>query len=141
MPETDNPKHDPPWMGHGELILVVDDEPAVAELVRRILEISGFKVAMAADGLQALAYLQSHSSEVKAVLTDIRMPKMDGSELLQEIRKMAPSMPVLGITALMSRADMVELQSHPFTGLVQKPFTVPGLRDALAKALAPAKDN
>jgi chemosensory pili system protein ChpA (sensor histidine kinase/response regulator) len=66
------------------LVLVVDDSITVRRVTQRLLKREGFRVAMAADGLQALEVLQLEKPSV--VLTDIEMPRMDGFDLVRNIR-------------------------------------------------------
>jgi CheY-like chemotaxis protein len=67
-------------------ILAVEDEPALLELIREVLEAEGHTVETAADGVEALEKLKARSFDL--VLTDVRMPRMDGLELLAHIRKL-----------------------------------------------------
>jgi two-component system, OmpR family, response regulator MprA len=79
-------------------ILVVDDEPAVRDSLRRALELEGYEVELAADGEQALDRL-ARDSEPDAVILDILMPGIDGLEVCRRIRQTGSSLPVLMLTA------------------------------------------
>jgi CheY-like chemotaxis protein len=83
-------------------ILIVDDEPHVIRIMRLALENTGYQVDEAANGLQALDYLQDNSPDV--VITDIDMPRMDGRELCMEIERTIPDRP-FRIYVLTARAE------------------------------------
>jgi CheY-like chemotaxis protein len=82
---------------NGLTILVVEDDPIQRRQIARALASSGYPVAMAADGEEAIDILAEE--EVAIVLTDRRMPRMDGMELLGQIREKYPRIPVGLITA------------------------------------------
>jgi len=82
----------------GMRILVVDDEPAVRDSLRRALELEGYEVELAADGEAALARLEA-SSHPDAVVLDILMPGIDGLEVCRQMRAAGDEVPVLMLTA------------------------------------------
>jgi two-component system response regulator MprA len=79
-------------------ILVVDDEPAVRESLRRALELEGYEVDLAADGQEALARLEQRD-QPDALILDILMPRMDGLEVCRKLRLEGDEVPVLMLTA------------------------------------------
>ncbi len=79
-------------------ILVVDDEPAVRESLRRALELEGYKVELASDGDEAIARL-ARAEQPDAVILDILMPRVDGLEVCRHLRTSGNSVPVLMLTA------------------------------------------
>jgi CheY-like chemotaxis protein len=81
-------------------ILLVDDELDIVNSVRRWLEAAGFKVYGFTDPLQALEYFQNNSNNVDLVLSDIRMRKLDGYELVKKIKAIHPQTKVVFMTAL-----------------------------------------
>ena len=80
-----------------ERILIVDDEEGMRRLLGRILTREGYDTTTAANGADALRLVASERFDL--VVTDIKMPEMDGLQLLQEIRQYEPSLPVIVITA------------------------------------------
>ena len=83
-------------------ILIVDDEPHVIRIMRLALENAGYQVDEAANGQQALDYLQDHCPDV--MITDIDMPRMDGRKLCMEIERSMPDRP-FRIYVLTARAE------------------------------------
>jgi two-component system cell cycle sensor histidine kinase/response regulator CckA len=111
-------------------VLVVDDDEVVRLIARRSLEAAGYHVWEASDGTQALGYLLQ--GVVDVVVTDIRMPKMDGWELLTHLRSMSPRIPTL----LMSGYD-IHLGTSEISELVlAKPFRPEQLTNLVRQLLA-----
>jgi two-component system, OmpR family, response regulator MprA len=79
-------------------ILVVDDEPAVRESLRRALELEGYRVELATDGDEAIARL-GEAEQPDAVILDILMPRLDGLEVCRRLRSSGNAVPVLMLTA------------------------------------------
>jgi two-component system, OmpR family, response regulator MprA len=79
-------------------VLVVDDEPAVRESLRRALELEGYRVELATDGDEAIARLE-RAEQPDAVILDILMPRLDGLEVCRRLRSSGNSVPVLMLTA------------------------------------------
>jgi CheY-like chemotaxis protein len=76
--------------GHGEMILVVDDEAAIREIARRTLENCGYRVLTAGDGAEAIALYAEKRDEIEAVLTDMMMPYMDGLATIRALQRLDP---------------------------------------------------
>lgn len=87
-------------------VLVVDDEPTLRRLVKRALSGAGISVTEASNGLEALALCRHQN--FGAVVSDVRMPVMDGLELLAELQRLDPGLPVI----LVSGSDEVETQQE-----------------------------
>jgi hypothetical protein len=125
---------------NGELALVVDDEAAVREVVRRALEAFGYRVISCASGAEAIVRFRASQSDVRLVVTDIMMPEMDGPALALALRAIAPGVPILGMTGVCDSATMQHLQTLAFTTLLAKPFTVGELLTAVHEAIGVAAD-
>jgi CheY-like chemotaxis protein len=130
-----------PPRGRDEIILVVDDEAAVRQVVRCTLESHGYRVIAAAEGNDALARFAQHRAEVKAVLTDMMMPGMDGPSLISALRQLEPRLPILGMTGWGSRSSIKRLDSPALQALLTKPFTRTKLLAVLHRALARARPS
>ncbi len=116
-------------------VLVVDDEPALRSVARRTLEKDGLCVLEAADGAEGLERFRSHESHVSLVMLDLTMPGMGGGEVLTEIRRTHPRLPVI-IASGYDRADeMGSMAQDGSTRFLQKPFGINALRAVVGEML------
>ena len=113
-------------------ILVVDDERAVRESLRRALELEGYRIDLAADGREALEKLES-DGQTDAVVLDVLMPGMDGLEVCRTIRRAGNHVPVLMLTARTQVEDRVEGLDAGADDYLTKPFA---LEELLARLRA-----
>ena len=111
--------------------LVVDDDELVRRVVTELLEDCAFAVIEARSGSEALA-LTRERTDIELVISDVNMPEMDGLQLIRELRRISPTLPVI----LMSGRPYRD-RSHPF---LAKPFTRQGLLACIDRALAAAPD-
>ena len=86
------------------LVLVVDDEPRIIRFVRINLEMEGFRVIEASDGLEALQKLSAQIYDT--LLLDLRMPRKEGMDVLRTVRKNSPSLPVIVVSGLPRDEDL-----------------------------------
>ncbi len=114
-------------------VLVVDDEPSIIKITRRLLKRRGFDVVTALSGQEALHIVATQGQGLAAVLLDVVMPEMDGFDVLAHIRLQFPSMPVLMVSGHQNLAGAPEIADDPLTDFLAKPFD--GL--SLAAALTP----
>jgi DNA-binding NtrC family response regulator len=114
-------------------ILLVDDEERLADVVTVALEQLGFRVLMASNGADALKLLDAEG--VDLVLTDLRMPVMNGQELLREVKRRQPNLPVVVMTAYSSVKDAVQVIKEGAFDYVSKPFEIDDLEKTLKNAL------
>ena len=120
-------------------ILVVDDEPAVRESLRRALQLEGYDVALAGDGQEALESVQANG--VDAIVLDVSMPRLDGLETCRRLRSDGNALPVLMLTARDEVADRVAGLDAGADDYVVKPFALEELLArlrALLRRTAPA---
>ena len=113
-------------------ILVVDDERAVRESLRRALELEGYEIELAADGSEALYRLEG-SEEPDAVILDVLMPGVDGLEVCRRLRGSGSKLPVLMLTARTEVEDRVAGLDAGADDYVTKPFA---LEELLARVRA-----
>ncbi len=113
-------------------ILVVDDERAVRDSLRRALELEGYEIELAADGNEALARLES-SDEPDAIILDVLMPGVDGLEVCRRLRSTGSTLPVLMLTARTEVEDRVAGLDAGADDYVTKPFA---LEELLARTRA-----
>ena len=110
-------------------ILLVDDEEMLRHVMTRALEAYGFRVIAASDGLAAWQLLQANGQAIHAIVTDVRMPRMDGLELAERVATLPNSPPLLFISGY-PRGSIPS--DHPF---LSKPFEVDQLVDSIAQVL------
>ena len=113
-------------------ILVVDDEPAVRDSIRRALQLEGYDVELAGDGAEALDRIAAHNV-IDAVLLDVSMPRLDGLEACRRLRRDGNSLPVLMLTARDAVTDRVAGLDAGADDYVVKPFA---LEELLARLRA-----
>ena len=129
------------WMGRdlsaeqvvvrGKRILLVDDEESLRACLRMLLELEGLQVTEASNGAEALQLFAL--GEFDLVITDFQMPLMEGNELAVKLKRLAPSLPILMVTASgRARRDA----DNPVDAMLGKPFDVTELRGTLRKLLS-----
>lgn len=126
---------------HGETVLVVEDEPALLEIDKTILERLGYRVLPASLPGEAIRLAEEHASEIHLLLTDIIMPEMNGRDLAERLQSICPRMKTLfmsGYTADMI-ADRGVLDEN--VNFVQKPFSMKELAAKVRGALKETDSN
>lgn len=103
-------------------ILVVDDDQAVRDSLKRSLQYSGYEVAAAADGIEALAHLSAHRAD--AVIMDVMMPRLDGLETTRMLRAQGNDVPILVLTARDAVGDRVDGLDAGADDYMAKPFAL-----------------
>lgn len=114
------------------VILVADDEEMIRSLVSLVLTSAGHQVLSAANGLEAVALLRSFSSQIDLVITDLKMPVMDGFEFVRIIQHDQPDARIMCMTAYSDHP------CPPGTTLLPKPFRLDQLREAVDRVMGPA---
>ena len=110
--------------------------PLGAFVGERTLEICGFKVVTAGDGMEAIAILQSRHREIELVLVDLMMPRLGGLAVIREAKALDPSMRILVASGMCDDAQSMELQRLGVTHFLPKPFTTSSLATTLRECLA-----
>ena len=131
-------RHEPP-RGHGETILVVEDEAAMLEVTRRLLEGGGYDVLTARGGEGALRIASGHAGEIHLLLTDVVMPGMLGREVAAKVSELRPGIPVLYMSGYAQAVigPMGDLSAGHT--ILDKPFTEVALFERVADALSRAR--
>ncbi|HET7683925.1 MAG TPA: response regulator transcription factor [Marmoricola sp.] len=109
-------------MDQGQHVLVVDDDRAVRESLRRSLEFNGYKVSLAGDGAEALASIAGSAPDVLVI--DVMMPRLDGIETTRALRTAGNDVPILVLTAKDSVGDRVEGLDAGADDYLTKPFAL-----------------
>ncbi len=122
------------WRGKGT-VLLAEDEETLRALGGQILKRLGLEVITASDGREAVELFRKHRKKIDLVLLDLTMPRLDGGEALEEIRKIDPSARVV-IASGYSEADLAErFAGRNLTGILQKPYSLGRLRGLLSRLL------
>jgi len=119
-------------------ILVVDDEPSIRELLVKTLSLAEYDVDTAADGNTALSRLRDGGIACDLAIVDLKMPGMDGLMLIRQLKKERPDLPVIIITGFSTEVSAIEAINLGVAGYLTKPFRVPQVLAAAAKALGVA---
>ncbi|HEY3603013.1 MAG TPA: response regulator, partial [Chthoniobacterales bacterium] len=109
--------------GHGEKILIVDDEPCILEAAKRVLEGWGYEPLVAEDGVSALALYAQRPNEIDLVLTDLVMPLMDGLMLIRAVRKLNPEQKIILSTGRDEDLQSAEIRSLGVDACLMKPHS------------------
>ena len=117
-------------------ILLVEDDDSVRTFTARALQIDGHTVDQADDGDIGLEKATARSGGYDLVLSDIRMPTMDGIAMAKEIARSFPAMKILLMTGYAEQRERARDVAAVVIDVVQKPFTLADIRAAVAKALA-----
>ena len=122
-------------VGHGETILVVDDESAIREIAKATLDAFGYEVLIAGDGTEALAQYAQDREKIKVVLMDMMMPFLDGSATIRALQKMDPGVRIVVTSGLPSDANTLNTFHDNVRSFLPKPYTAEDLLTTLAEAV------
>jgi len=122
-------------LGHGELVLVVDDEESIREITRGTLETFGYRVLTASDGTEALALYADKKNEIAVVLTDMVMPFMDGTATIRALQRMDPKVRIIAASGLGAGQRGGEGALEGVSVFLNKPYTAEKLLNTLARVL------
>jgi PAS domain S-box-containing protein len=117
------------------LVLVVDDEDMIRQTAREILEMCGYSVILASNGMEAVDILRDRHRDITVVLLDMLMPKMSGKETYLEIKKIDPNLKVLFSSGFKQDERVEEVLQLGVQGFVQKPYTLQVLSKAIQQAI------
>lgn len=130
-------------VGQGETILLVEDEPRLRNAERAMLEALGYRVVTAKNGRDALVQcqtagrLEEHCPRIDLVITDLVMPELGGEELLRELQKVRPTLPVLAVTGYaLQKKDLDQMKEIGFVDVLAKPFDMEQLARVVKRVIA-----
>jgi two-component system cell cycle sensor histidine kinase/response regulator CckA len=124
-------------LGHGETILLVDDEAAVREMACVVLQRLNFNPLTATDGADGLQLAMQHQAGLRVIITDLHMPHMDGLAFVRVLRLLLPDVPVVVASGRLEDPQYEEMQALGVTHRLDKPFTEGQLAEVLQDILAP----
>jgi PAS domain S-box-containing protein len=121
--------------GHGELILIVDDETPLLEVAQKTLEDNGYRVLTARDGTEGLAVYAEHKKKIDAVIMDMVMPYLDGAATIRAIQRLNPEVKIIASSSLSADDNTFEAANEGVRIFLKKPYTAEKLLKALAEVL------
>jgi excisionase family DNA binding protein len=119
--------------GRRPRVLVVDDEEGIRDLLAKTLALAEYDVDLSPDGGAALQRLRAYSYDL--LITDLKMPGVDGLAVIRETRTFLPQLPIIIITGFSTEASAIEALNLGVTGYLTKPFRVSKVLAVAAKAL------
>lgn len=131
-PEAETP-------GHDGFILVVDDEDGIRTLAQRVLTGNGYGVLLAANGAEAVNIFKQRHDDIQLVLTDLRMPLMDGVSLVRALKDMKPRIKIIASSGFGEQKRIDELSNLSVTTFLDKPYTAEKLLAAIHNELREVK--
>jgi len=131
-----NKMHDlPASSGRGGTVLVADDTDLMRIFLQRYLEMEGFSVLVAKDGLEAVEMFRKHRTQIRGVLLDINMPNLSGDEALILMRRMQPDVPAILSSAFVHESIVCSIRSPGPTAFLSKPYPPHALLEKLREIL------
>ncbi|AHJ31129.1 response regulator [Nodularia spumigena CS-584] len=121
--------------GHGELILIVDDEPSIQDVTRNSLESHQYQTLIASDGIEAIALYAKYADKISAVLMDMMLPSLDGVTAIRTLQKINPQVKIIATSGLMSKTKLGEVMDTGTQTFLPKPYTVNELLLSLQQIL------
>ncbi len=121
--------------GHGELVLVVDDEDGIRTAARKTLERFGYRVLLANNGAEAVSLYARHGDEIAVVLTDMAMPVMDGPSTIIALKVMNPKVKVIASSGHASSGGVAKAVDAGVEYFIPKPYTAEQMLKILAQVL------
>jgi DNA-binding NtrC family response regulator len=122
-------------MGHGEIILVVEDEASILKLAKRILEELGYTVLTAKIPSQALRLVEERPIEIELLITDVVMPEMNGKELSHQLGKLCPGIKTLFMSGYTANVIAHRGVLDKGVNFIQKPFSAESMAQKVRAAL------
>jgi signal transduction histidine kinase/CheY-like chemotaxis protein len=119
-----------PWKGNGTLLLV-EDEPQISMVAKVLIQTLGFSVIEAANGREALERYQENAGSITLVVTDIGMPVMDGYDLFNKLKVLAPDLPIIISSGFGETIVSSRIAVGAAAGYLNKPYSLDQLREVL----------
>jgi signal transduction histidine kinase/CheY-like chemotaxis protein len=121
--------------GHGEMILLMDDEATVRQLAQTTLQNYGYRVLTAMSGLDGITTFEEHKAEIELLVSDTDMPLLDGIVAIRAIQKIKPEIPVIITSGAQRDEDQLKSIDTTHLTILEKPYTVEQLLNAAASAI------
>ena len=122
-------------IGHGEKVLIVDDETTIQEITKTALQTYGYQAEVANDGIEALSLYVQHQAEIAAVLMDMVMPSMDGTLAIRTLQKINPQVKVIATSGRITSDRAIETLGAQVKAFLPKPYTIKELLETLDQVI------
>ncbi|MBN2366646.1 MAG: response regulator transcription factor [Calditrichaeota bacterium] len=119
-------------MASGRHILVIEDDYDLLFLIKKLLEMKGFKVITAITGKEGKKKFRKHSRELFSVILDLSLPDLDGKKICGEFRKKQPDLPIIITTGSEDQKQKQELDNIGIQAFLKKPFDLHELVDCIS---------
>ena len=126
--------------GQGEVVLIVDDEDFIRETAQQTLESAGYRAIVARHGKEALELMEEYHEAIDAVITDLRMPEMNGHELIAKLHDSYPDLPIIAASGVADGQTDAALEAGA-RRFLSKPFTAERLYGSLNEVLGASKSE
>jgi two-component system, cell cycle sensor histidine kinase and response regulator CckA len=120
--------------GNNELVLVVDDEVAVCDSNKALLEAYNYQVLTANSGIEAIVLYTEHRDRISLVLVDIMMPSMDGALTIRALQKINPQIKIVAVSGLVSSSQITNVTNSGIQSFLPKPYTATELVKTVGQA-------
>ena len=122
-------------IGHGEFVLVAEDEDSIRGVTISILEMYGYNVLAANDGAQAVTMYVQNKDKINVVLMDMMMPVMDGETSVRAIRRINPEVKIVIVSGLTEKDKLAKIESTHTQAFLSKPYTTERLLKTIHEIL------
>ena len=136
--DNDTPNYDNNSNNISTSILVLDDDPDITALLEAALQRSGYNVCGFTDPISALEQFKLNSERYSLVISDLRMPVMNGFEFITNIRQLSPEIKILLMTAFDVNGESefdYHFNAQKISGLIQKPISIQKLKEIIKQAM------
>jgi PAS domain S-box-containing protein len=124
------------FVGHGELILVADDEAPIREVTKVALESCNYCVLTACDGAEAIALYTQNQNDIRLVVVDMMMPTIDGATTIRTLQKINPQVKIIAVSGLLYNCEPTPAVRFGIQSFLPKPYAVGDLIKAVHEALS-----
>jgi PAS domain S-box-containing protein len=124
-----------PPTGQGELILIVDDEPAIRDITKTSLESHQYQAVVASDGIEAIAIYAKYADKISAVLVNLMLPGLDGLTTIRTLKKINPDAKIIATSGLIAKNKLGEIVNTGAATFLSKPYTINELLLALNQVI------
>jgi len=128
VPVTTSPAVEPPPpRGHGETILVVDDEPEIRTIIGQVLGSAGYQVLFGEDGAAGLLQYEQRPSQIALVVTDMMMPVRGGEDFVRDLVRLNPAVRIIAVSGVVANEANGRASAPQVAAFLAKPFTAASL--------------